>query len=555
MELRPYQIECVDAVMKAKAHGRKRVLYVLPTGCGKTQVFCTLAERILQQDRRPVLVIAHREELLSQAAERVKLMVPGLRVGTERAGQTCPSVAHVVVASVQTIGRKTSNRLQWLADKAPSAIIIDEAHHSTATGYQNVIERFGGYDDRTFVVGCTATPKRLDRKALHGIHGATFEEEVYRYEIRKAIKDGFLCPVRGFRVVSDVDMSKVGNVAGDFNLGQLAAAVNVSARTKKAVAHWVEVAGDRKTIAFCVNVEHAQNAAEAFRLVGATAECIHGALKPDERKAILARLKSGETQVVTNCEVLTEGFDQPDVSSVVMLRPTQSWSMYVQMVGRGTRLAPGKKDLIVIDVVDNCQKHSLATVPAIIDLPPGLDLQGHTLEEAADALDELGAGAAVLQKAEPKDFDELKTMLRTVDLFGQVDPPAEVVNSSDLNWLAVPGGYYISAGGNRSARITQDALENYHLQLYAEDERHDPILLGEEAGPSLRAADNALLTAWPDSMNIVRRAARWRKEPPTPKQVETLMKFRIAPAAIAAMTKGQASSMIGQCIQQRQARH
>lgn len=552
-ELRPYQKDCVDAVLNARERGRRRVLYVQATGLGKTVAFCNIVEQLVRSERRPALVIAHRDELLDQAARRMSADCPGFVVQTEAGTRRASPRSHVVVSSVQTLGRKDTKRLEWLRQIAPSVIICDEAHRAAAQSYGNVFERFGAYDGRSFLVGCTATPKRFDRKALTGEHGAVFEEQVFDYGIRDGINDGYLCPVRGYRVVSDVDLGSVKQTAGDFNQGDLAQAVDVLPRTKRAIDHWFEVAQGRKTLVFCASVDHAQHAAEAWRDRGIPAECVHGELHRETRKAILRRFATGETQIVTNVECLTEGFDQPDVSCIVMLRPTQSWGLYMQMAGRGTRLAPGKADCLIIDVVDNCKKHSLATVPAILDLPPGLDLQGHSLTEAADKIDSMGAQAAVLADANPETFDEIVTMLQDVDLFARVDPPAEVVQSSDLNWLSIPGGYFLSCGDKRSAKITQDALGDYHLHMWDEDGELLPMALDSEPGPSLKHADSIVLDIWPQSMGVVRRAARWRSEPPTDKQIGVLRRAGYSMPAIAALTKGKASALISQIMAQRAA--
>jgi superfamily II DNA or RNA helicase len=551
-ELRPYQKNCVDAVLAARKRGRRRVLYVQATGLGKTVAFCNIVDQLVRSERRPALVIAHRDELLDQASRRMLADCPGFSVQIEAGTRKANPRAHVVVSSVQTLGRKESKRLAWLEKVSPSVIICDEAHRAAAQSYGNVFERFGAFDGRSFLVGCTATPKRFDRKALTGEHGAVFEEQVFDYGIRDGINDGYLCPIRGFRVVSDVDLGSVKQTAGDFNQGDLASAVDVKPRTKRAIDHWFEVANGRKTIVFCASVEHAHHAAEAWQERGITAECIHGELHRETRKAILRRFATGETQVVTNVECLTEGFDQPDVSCIVMLRPTQSWGLYMQMAGRGTRLAPGKSDCLIIDVVDNCKKHSLATVPALLDLPPGLDLQGHSLTEAADKIDSVGAQAAVLQDANPDTFDDILTMLQDVDLFARVDPPVEVENNSDLNWLSVPGGYYLSCGDGRSARLTQDALGDYRLTLQDSESFEDlEWVVGENPEVALPGADRIVLDQWPQAIGVVRRGARWRMEPPTEKQIGVLRRAGYSMTAIAALSKGKASSLITQVMQSR----
>lgn len=538
MNLRPYQEQAVAAVLDARERGLSRVLYTMPTGCGKTQAFVEIARRMMAAVQRPALVIAHREELLDQAAHRFQAMMPGVWVDVEQGPRRAGHLSEVVVASVQTLSR-SEQRLSWLH---PGVVICDEAHHAPAAGYRKVFTRFGCFSGEAYLVGCTATPKRLDKLNLHAI----FEEQVFDYSIRTAIRDGWLCDVRGYRVKSQVDLSKVHTTAGDFNQAELAEAVNVAARTDAAIKHWQEVAAARSTIVFCASVAHAQDAAAAFCERGISAEFVHGGMKPDERQGVLARFTRGRTQVLTNVEVLTEGFDHPPTSCVVMLRPTQSWGLYAQMIGRGTRICDGKSDLVVVDVVDNCQKHSLASVPAILDLPADLDLEGKSLSQAADMLDELGEQAAVLATYEPQTYRELETTLQQVDLFARVEPPQEVKKLSRLAWIRLHDGSYlldVDHNPRRVARILPDMLGMYRCSLQQGDEvRTHPQ--PAELHVAFQRADRAVERAWPDLVRRVVANAPWRYQPPTEKQVGLLRRLGYASEAISALNKGQASGLI-----------
>jgi superfamily II DNA or RNA helicase len=565
---RPYQQEALEEIEAAYGRGVKSALLVLPTGTGKTNVFSWLIQRRHQRgDRRPTLVIAHREELLTQAQARIRQIAPELRVDLERAERKASMGASVVVASVQTIGRPGSRRLAWMTKPDsedgllrfgcdppgkwdyPGLVIIDEAHHAAAAGYQCVLERFAGPE--TQVLGCTATPKRFDRKAIHGHEQAAFQEVAFSYPILQAIKDGWLADIRGYRVDGGADLSSVRTTAGDYNAGDLARKVDAPERTEAALKHWAQVAGDRRTIVFCCGVEHAQHAAEAFRERGITAEAADGSLGREERAAIIDRFRRGETQVLCNCDLFTEGFDVPEAACALLLRPTQSWSLYVQMVGRVTRLAEGKSDAVVIDVVDNCNRHSLASVPAILDLPP-MDLQGQSLAKAAAAIEEMGAQAAVLQKALPGSWSELQTLLTRVDLFASIEPPAELEGHSAFAWLGAPGGYRLDCGEGRQARVQEDALGALELLLTARSASPGgrALLWRQRLGTDLHAAmveaEQVVGEWWPNCKPLVIKSARWHGDPPTDKQLHWLRKLGVEECVVETITKGQARALLDQ---------
>jgi len=560
MKLRPYQERAVTAVRTARLQGRRRVLYCSPTGTGKTQIFCGIQRTL----GGPALVLAHRGELLEQAAQRFQSLNPGLLVDIEQADQWADRRAEVVCASIQTLYR--GNRLDWFR---PRLVIVDEAHHAPAPSFRSVLERFGCWEEHgPFLVGCTATPKRLDGIAL----GHIFEEQVFTYSIREAIEDGWLSDVRGFRVRSQVDLSRVHRVGDDFNKSELAAAVDEIERTRAAVRHWQEVAADRPTIVFCVTVAHAEHAAEAWQDIGVTAEWIDGTMKPEERRAVIARFKNGETQVLVNVEILTEGFDHPPVSCVVMLRPTQSWALYVQCVGRGTRggfncPVPGKSDLVVIDVVDNTGRHSLATVPAMLGLPANLDLQGTSLLQAAEKLEQLAERLEKIDPSEVPCVETLDTLLEQIDLLANVGPPDEVRQAGcRLSWeRRGENGYRVRCGTERRDRarlgMEREAMlwhTGVQWQLaYVMGGRVEgaavcPGRLANNLVGALLWADQSVLARWPDAGCLADQNAPWRDRPVSDKQAKALQRFGVAPAIIQRLANcGEASDLLNQLHGQR----
>jgi superfamily II DNA or RNA helicase len=492
-------------------------------------------------------------------------MIPGVEVGMEIGTEIAPRSSDIVCASVATIGRAGSERLKWLKEIRPSIIFIDESHHGAAAGYRNTLAEFGAYDevDPVIVVGCTATPKRLDRKMLVGNQdGAVFEKLVYQYPIREAIRDGYLSDILGYVVKGLVDLDGVKTSGGDFNQTELAAAVNVASRTKKAIEHWQEIAGERKTIVFCVDVQHAQDVAQAFCEAGIKAVSVNGGMKAHERKAVIKRFENGEAQVLTNVELATEGYDHPPINCVLMLRPTKSWGLFSQMIGRGTRICPGKENLIIIDVCDNTSKHNLATIPTILDLPPQLNLQGHSLMEAADAVDQLGENAQHLaeiltkatgkeKKADELQFDDLRTVLRQVDLLGKVQAPNPVANVSQYEWMPFGPAYRLSVGkgvaGNRCAELCLSSEGKWQLILTEGKEFISSTPLFHEEWTIeqvISAADYEIEQTWPDTIFLAKSGTGWRTKKPTEKQIGLLRRFGTAESVISMMSAGDASKFI-----------
>lgn len=567
--LRPYQRACGKAIQAGFDSGLNRLLYTMATGLGKTRVFSEVIKR-RYDPTRPALVLAHREELLDQAARSVQNELPTARIQLEQGPNRAGRDAHIVVGSIQSLAREGSTRLQWLVDLQPSLIVYDEAHHVAADGAQNVLSRFGCYDRGTLLLGCTATAKRLDQKALVAPDGsATFQECVFSYGILEGIRDEFLCTVRGFRVKSNVDLSGVTTRGGDFAPGELAAAVDNAERTYAALLEWEKIASERQTIIFCASVEHAENAAEVWRQAGISAQAVHGTMDKDTRRERIKAFKAGEIQVLTNCQVLTEGFDHPPVSCIILLRPTQSWSLYVQMAGRGTRIADGKQDLIIIDVVDNTKRHKLCTTASLLDLPPTLDLQGNSVLAAKERLDELADRRGFLPPEwSPDNWSQLETALEEVNLLGEVGVRPEVSRTSRYNWLWTPTGYHLSLGTNeqktrRQATITSDALGQWFLRLWeaAPPPRGQKLnwqgilldgsltsggalSLGRDEFPRFAVADSKLVSVWPDAGRVANRFGKWRKEPATEGQIKMLRRFGIGEDVLEDLDKGKASAMI-----------
>ncbi|AMW98426.1 DEAD/DEAH box helicase [Rummeliibacillus stabekisii] len=344
MQLRDYQEEARTSIQQQWAEGVKKTLLVLPTGCGKTIVFSKVIEDRVKKGER-VLVLAHRGELLDQAADKLKKST-GLKTATEKAEQTSiGSWYRVVVGSVQTMMRE--KRLSQFSKDFFDTIIIDEAHHCISESYQRVLNHF----ENANVLGVTATPDRGDMKNL----GAFFESLAFEYTLPKAIKAGYLSPIKALTIPLQLDLSKVGQQAGDFKSSDLGTALDPYLESI-AEEMW-RVAKDRKIVVFLPLVKTSQKFTELLNQKGFRAAEVNGESK--DRSEILEDFENDKYNVLCNSMLLTEGWDCPSVDCVVVLRPTKVRSLYSQMVGRGTRLHPRKTELLLLDFLWHTERHEL----------------------------------------------------------------------------------------------------------------------------------------------------------------------------------------------------
>lgn len=344
MELRPYQSEAIAAIQEQWGSGVSRTLLVLPTGCGKTIVFCKLTEALVADGNR-VLIMAHRGELLDQAADKL-LKSTGLRCAMEKAEDTCiGSWYRVVVGSVQTLMRE--KRLSQFDADFFDTIIVDEAHHVLSDGYMRVLQHFSGAK----VLGVTATPDRGDMRDL----GQYFESLAYEYPLPKAIREGYLTPIKALTIPLQMDLTGVGVHAGDFKAGDLGTALDPY--LEQIAREMEEHCADRKTVVFLPLVATSQKFRDILNTHGFKAAEVNG--NSEDRAQVLEDFDAGKYNVLCNSMLLTEGWDCPTVDCIVVLRPTKVRSLYCQMVGRGTRLSPGKDHLLLLDFLWHTEKHDL----------------------------------------------------------------------------------------------------------------------------------------------------------------------------------------------------
>lgn len=580
--LRPYQEQMKQAWHAAKDRGIRRGLVVGATGTGKTTSFADIiGEQCLADSNYSAMILAHRSELLRQASERFAGMFPHIRVGVEAGDRQCTPDARVVAASVQSIGWPGSKRLEWMR---PTEIICDEGHHGAASSYQNVFRRFGCYDDDgTYLLGYTATPHRLDQLALYGSEEAIFQEVVFTYDIVAAIRDGFLVDLRGYRAAADIDLSRVRRSHGDYVQKELEKVVNVEAVNDLAFTSWQEVASDRQTIVFCSGVEHARTYAHICSEMGVKAEAVYGDMPMSQRDKAISRFRRRETQVLTNCDVLTEGFDAQECGCVILLRPTTSWSLFTQMVGRGLRTLPNviegigepdarrraiegsaKPDCIVIDIVANTSAHrvddkpdsrDLPSLQALVGLPPALDLEGRTIAKALEEFSRLPEGVKSAAFHRKTTFSGLSSVLTQVQMISELQLPDEAIHAgSQLFWLKIGEmAYMIDCGSfghgvERRALLQGDILGHWvlHLQSSSGDRT-----LRDEVFPMPDALDRA----FPAAEHVIRRhfagvtrlagvTSPWRTGSPTEEQLQALRQAGMDDAVLAELDQGKASAML-----------
>ena len=353
MQDRPYQNEAIESVKMHMAVHQSQ-LVTLPTGTGKTVVGAKIAEDIAGSDGR-VLMLAHRNELIEQADKTFRNVWDGVDVGIIKAERN-ETDSQVTIASVQSLHK---NRLERLCEEGLmdyDVVITDEAHHARAKSYERIYEACGLLENRDGVyvkktdgptklhLGLTATPNRTDKQGL----GMIFDIVSYSRDIMEFMPE-YLCDLRIMRRSNGINIDGVSASAGDLNCRELGDLLNTSQGNSMVIDFWKEYASDRKhTLAFCADIAHVHGLAQAFRDAGVTADGIDSSMNPEERQDILDAFRNGDIKVLTNCGILTEGFDMPGIDCIILARPTTSELLLRQMIGRGTRLGP--KDCLIQDV-------------------------------------------------------------------------------------------------------------------------------------------------------------------------------------------------------------
>jgi superfamily II DNA or RNA helicase len=347
IELRPYQIDVIAEYDRARASGLQRIILVAPTGGGKTVIGAAIIKTAVQ-NFKDVLLLAHRREIIAQTSG--KLNACGIAHGIIQAGTVPRPLERVQIASVQTLHRRAIYSGKMELPRA-DLLVIDECHHCPAQSYRKIIDAY----PNAILLGMTATPCRGDGRGLGGI----FQTIVECPQVAELITQGYLVKTRVY-APTQPDLRGVHTVAGDYVEGELAERMDRPTLIGDIVTHWHKYSERRKTVCFAVNVAHSIHLRDEFLKSGVRAEHIDGATPKPERDATLARLASGEIELVTNCLVLTEGWDLPEIGCGILARPTRKMGLYRQMLGRVLRPAPDKADAIVLDHSGAVFKHGFA---------------------------------------------------------------------------------------------------------------------------------------------------------------------------------------------------
>lgn len=552
MTPRDYQTE---DQLKIKQHWdqlERRLLLVWATGLGKTKLFSTIYNVIPK--RKKMVVLVNREELVRQTAETLREENPGFFVGIEQAENRHSPFDDAVVASVQSIGSAKENedgtpvfnkRILTLNPDDFDVIIADEGHRFLAPIFKSCLRHFRVYKDEPefndpdkLLLVVTATPNRADNKGL----GEICDQIVAVRDIRWGIQNKWLCDIEAYKVNTRVDISDVKTTKGDFDNRQLANKINIPARNELVASKFKEIAGGKKAVFFTLDIAHAKDLAAELNKQGVITKALYSGMPNDERFNILKSHREGKIQAITNAFLLCEGYDDPTIECVCMVRPTRSSTMYTQAIGRGLRPFPApealaamraegrepdwiKPSCLVIDFVDVSSKHSLITVPTLFGLNANLDMKGQkaleTVLKVEEQIAKVPANKQSLVKADQ--FDDLTKLtghIEKIDLLSVPSTPDEVKKHSELSWIEGPGGLLLSTPG-KTLSVSQNTLGNYSiysnvkgLQTYvaARDNLQDAIKHAEGL-----LDDN--------SYNFAKQAASWKKQPPSAQQVELLLKI------------------------------
>lgn len=518
MKLRPYQEKALDEIINCWREFITRQLVVLPTGTGKTIVFSSLINNLKNKS----LVIAHSEELINQAVEKIKLVCPEADIGIVKAERN--ELNHrIVVASIQTI--RQDQRLQELKKQGFSVLIIDEAHHATADTYVKVITELGFMEDdpSKLLVGFTATPNRADGTGLDNV----FQKITYKSTILKMIKAGYLSDIKCIKVQTNIDISGVSSSMGDFISSQLANVINTEERNNLIIKSYMELTPDTKAIAFTPNVQHAIDLSKAFNKSGIKTEAIYSEMKADDRQKIIESFKNGTINVLTNCMVLVEGFDVADVETLLMARPTRSQSLFTQMVGRGTRIYPGKKYCTVLDFADT-SKHKICDITSLAGKQISMK-QGESLLEAVERTE---------SQQDKKIHSKGNIIAKEVSL----------IDESRVNWITTSiGNFRAGLGSNKYIQLVK-AGDKYIIEL---KENGVLKLLSDKPLPLEYAQGTAEDYIREHGTPLADKEASWRAEKPSTKQIEILKgkgKYKEG------MTKGEASDLMSQLFIEQEER-
>ena len=520
MILYPFQREAKEAVFRHWESGNMAALISLPTGSGKTIVFSDILQSSLSGSHNKGLVLVHRDELLRQAMEKLNFVWPGVRLSTVNEGSS-NFAGQITIASVMSIVRRL--------DEIPriNTVVTDEAHHAPARSWLKIYQRIGEIIPDWQHVGVTATPIRT--KGASDLE-AIFGKPVYVKSIFELIVEGYLSPLKGLEVRTEISVEDVGVNGGDFIAEELSRVINTKERNRLVVENYLELAADRKALVFAADLNHAKDLAVTFKTHGVHAAWVSGNTPLTLRRSILEKLRSGEVKVIVNCMVFTEGFDEPSLDAILVARPTRSLVLYCQMIGRGLRPYPGKKNCLFIDFVDNSSKHRLISMQDLLMFYQTKKTEKNIAELLARKLaKERQSSPGNKGQTSPSidlsptnlpllvNLENLSSSVKEIDLFG-LDAFA---------WYKAGASHYVQVNDNFSLVIRPHSDEHGHIlhAVFPKARFYAPLLDEPLDFDLAYGCGNAYLFDYGDR-HLATKGSQWRNGKPTEVQRELFQRLK-----------------------------
>ncbi|KAJ5495475.1 ATP-dependent helicase IRC3 [Penicillium diatomitis] len=552
--LRDYQEECIQSVLKYLDEGHRRLGISLATGAGKTVIFTQLISRIPPRsvEATKTMIIVHRRELVEQAAKHCRLAYPDKIVEIEMGNSVATGHGDIIIASVQTLAR---GRIHKFDPNLFKLILVDEAHHIVARSYREALGHFGLKEPSAsapVLVGVSATFARFDGLKL----GAAIDHIVYHKDYVDMIGDNWLSNAIFTTVKSEANLSEVKkDKFGDFALGSLSKAVNTATTNDITVRAWMANAQDRKsTLVFCVDVEHAKQLTARFREHGVDARYITANTHKTVRSEQLEAFRNQYFPVLLNCGLFTEGTDIPNIDCVLLARPTRSKNLLIQMIGRGLRLYPGKKDCHIIDMVATLATGVLST-PTLFGLHPDEVLNKSSVNDfqKGPAEEERLSESLAAESAEPDVSLQFTKYDSIYDLLDDSRSEKHIRSLSPNSWVRVGDEKYLlsESSGWLSLEKEKNMYNVYHVMKFNNPATETPqftrprrVASGEDLETAVRAADTYASNKFDE--RYIASWKPWRQNPATAGQLQLLNKARIRQGKLRPddLTRGQAADMI-----------
>ena len=545
MSLKPrdYQLEALDAILKAYHEGiinettgkierRNRGLICLPTGSGKTIIFGMLIKELKVR----TLVLAHREELLKQAEQKIKMVYPEADTGILQSQELSGLEAEICIASVQT----AVNHIKELRARNFNLCICDEAHHAAASSYIKIFKELDFLTNEfktKLLIGVTATGYRSDKLGLAHIFG---EKPLFERSIAAMQRGRYLCKARAVEIATNADISDVKISRGDFSIGGLSVVVDTPERNELIVNKYLEIGEERHGVVFCVSVAHAFHVAEKFKQRGVACEAVWGNMPSDLRREVLEAYESGEIKILTNVGVLTEGWDVPDTDIIMMARPTYSTGLYVQCIGRGLRKAFGKEDCLILDFVDIVRRHDICKFASLRGFNPVKDEELEDEELEDEELEDEELEDELEKEKEAKIRKE-----RTAKISNFKNGEIDLTSSLEFAWQKMPDGSWKLLMRDNSSLWCMKVDGGYEALLMQPDgsiKKLSDLVLQLDYAYGV-CEDYARKNR---GAKFARKDAPWRELPATEKQINALRGANIEIKEN--ITRGEACDLLSQNI-------